>query len=110
MPEALTCAVKDKTELQLICLPFMKEGALFIPTAQSFQLGNTVTVELSILGEPPIMLTGQVVWITPVGAQNQMPAGIGVTLGDTDTAEMLRKKIETHLPTAFKAGRQTHAI
>lgn len=60
-------------------MPFIKEGGLFIRTTQKFELGSEVTLEVSLpdsLEDSEIV--GKVCWVTPMGAQNGTPAGVGI--------------------------------
>lgn len=78
-------------------MPFIKEGGLFVATRQLFKLSENLTLDIALLAEPERhRVKGQVVWLTPAGAQGGKPQGIGVKFVD-DTGGKLRSKIETHL-------------
>ncbi|MGB1261393.1 MAG: PilZ domain-containing protein [Cognaticolwellia sp.] len=64
-------------------MPFMKSGGLFIRTTMPFELAADVNLIITL---PDSLTTsevkGNVSWITPVGAQNGTPAGIGVSFSE----------------------------
>lgn len=74
-------------------MPFLKEGGLFIRTAEPYDLG--AEVELNVLlpdSLEPSIVQGEVCWITPTGAQNGTPSGIGVSF--IDDPDKIRHQIE----------------
>ena len=61
-------------------MPFMKSGGLFIRTTMPFELSADVKLIITLPDAPQSSeVKGQVSWITPIGAQNGTPAGIGVS-------------------------------
>lgn len=88
--------VDNISTLYKIYMPYIKGGGLFIETPKAYKLDEEVKVSLSLLDEPtPLPFNGLVVWITPIGAQGGMPAGIGVQFNDD--AQLIKSKIETFL-------------
>ncbi|MEE8543920.1 MAG: PilZ domain-containing protein, partial [Gammaproteobacteria bacterium] len=78
-PGLLTLTIKDKSALYLAYMPFITNGGLFVPTNSAYKLGDEVFMLLSIMGEKEkIPVAGQVIWITPKGAQGKRTAGVGV--------------------------------
>ncbi len=74
-------------------MPFLKEGGLFIRTAEPYELGSEL--ELNVLlpdSLKPSIIKGEVCWITPTDAQNGTPAGIGVSF--IDDPDKVRHQIE----------------
>ncbi|MDM1695152.1 PilZ domain-containing protein [Thiopseudomonas alkaliphila] len=105
----LNLAIKDLGVLYSSYMSFIKEGGLFIPTTRKYAMGDEVFVLLSLMDEPEkLPITGKVVWITPLGAQGNKQAGIGIQLGEKDLA--VRKKIEAYLAGAQKSDRPTFTI
>lgn len=93
----------DPTSLQQAYMPFIKGGAIFVPTTKELKtgtdrqlgLGDELILNVRLPEElDTISVAGQVVWITPFGAQGGKKAGIGVHFMG-DLADKLRKKIET---------------
>lgn len=87
-------------------MPFVKEGGLFVRTTQQFQLGDDITLELSLpdsLEDAKVL--GKVCWQTPMGAQNGTPAGIGIAF--VDDPELIRNQIETSLARLLNSSEPT---
>ena len=106
----LSLAIKDKGSLYAAYIPFVKNGGLFIPTKKQYKLGDEVFMLLTLMDDKERMpVAGQVVWITPEGAQGNRTPGIGVKFSDQDGGAT-RNKIETLLAGALKADRPTHTM
>ncbi len=106
----LSLTIKDKSALYAAYMPFINGGGLFIPTKKSYQLGDEVFMLLTLMDEPEkIPVAGKIVWITPVGAQGNRAAGIGVQFSDQDEGAA-RNKIEGYLAGALEADRPTHTM
>ena len=109
-PGLLTLTIKDKSALYLAYMPYVINGGLFIPTNSSYRLGDEVFMLLTLMDEPEkIPVAGKIVWITPVGAQGNRAAGIGVQFSDQDEGAA-RNKIEGYLAGALEADRPTHTM
>ncbi len=106
----LSLTIRDKSSLYASYMPFIKNGALFIPTAKAYKLGDEVFMLLTLMeNKEKLPVAGKVVWITPVGAQANKTAGIGVQFSELDNGAT-RNKIETQLAGALKSDRQTHTM
>jgi type IV pilus assembly protein PilZ len=106
----LSLTIKDKSALYAAYMPFISGGGLFIPTKKNYQLGDEVFMLLTLMDEPDkIPVAGKIVWITPIGAQGNRAAGIGVQFSDQDEGTA-RNKIETYLAGALEADRPTHTM
>jgi len=106
----LSLKIKDKAALYASYMPFIKGGALFIPTMQTYHLGDEVMVVLQFMEEAEqIQFKGKVIWITPRGAQGGRAAGIGVQILGDDQGT-IAKKFETVLAGSEKAERATHTL
>ncbi|MEE4202127.1 MAG: PilZ domain-containing protein [Halieaceae bacterium] len=105
----LSLTIKDKAVLYAAYMPFLKNGGLFVPTNKQYRIGDEVFMLLTLMDEPEkIPIAGKVVWITPVGAQGNRQAGIGVQFSEQDAAA--NAKIENHLGGALNSDRQTHTM
>ncbi|MDH3872055.1 MAG: PilZ domain-containing protein, partial [Gammaproteobacteria bacterium] len=90
----LSLTIKDKSALYAAYMPFINSGGLFIPTKKSYNLGDEVFMLLTLMDETEkIPVAGKVIWITPMGAQGNRAAGIGVQFSDQDDGAA-RNKIE----------------
>lgn len=106
----LTVVLKDKAALYASFMPFIKGGGIFIPTNQLFRLGEEVFVLVKFMDEiDKLNIVGEVIWITPRGAQGGRAAGIGIKFKDDKNSEIL-KKFETVLAGSEKAERATHTL
>ena len=106
----LSLTIKDKSALYAAFMPFVKGGGLFIPTKKPYQLGEEVFMLLTLMDDPEkIPVAGKIVWITPVGAQGNRAAGIGVQFSDQDEGAA-RNKIEGYLAGALESDRPTHTM
>ena len=104
-------AIKDKAQLYSAYMPFVKGGAIFIPTTKRYSLGDEVFLLLSLLEDKDrLPVAGKVVWITPPGAQGNRAAGIGVQFADSVEAETVKGKIETLLAGTLDSDKPTHTM
>jgi type IV pilus assembly protein PilZ len=106
----LSLTIKDKNALYAAYMPFVKNGGLFIPTSKRYKLGDEVFMLLSLMDETErLPVAGKIIWITPVGAEGNRAAGIGVQFSDQDGG-LARNKIETYLAGALKSDKPTHTM
>lgn len=106
----LSLTIRDKAVLYATYMPFVKQGALFIPTSKSYKLGEEVFMLLNLMEETEKLPgSGKVIWITPNGAQGNRAAGIGVQFQGEEGIK-IRNKIETYLAGALKSDRSTHTM
>lgn len=106
----LSLTIKDKNALYAAYMPFIRNGGLFIPTSKKYRLGDEVFMLLSLLEETErIPVAGKIIWITPVGAEGNRAAGIGVQFSDQDGG-LARNKIEGYLAGALKSDKPTHTM
>jgi type IV pilus assembly protein PilZ len=106
----LSLTIKDKNALYAAYMQFVESGGLFIPTTKQYRLGDEVFMLLTLMDETErLPVAGKIVWITPVGAEGNRAAGIGVQFSDQDGGAA-RNKIETYLAGALKSDRPTHTL
>lgn len=106
----LSLTIKDLNALYAAYMQFVQNGGLFIPTTKKYQLGDEVFMLLSLMDEADrIPVAGKVVWITPLGAEGNRAAGVGVQFSDQDGG-ITRNKIEGYLAGALKSDRPTHTL
>jgi type IV pilus assembly protein PilZ len=107
----LSLAIKDKAQLYSAYMPYVRGGAIFIPTTKRYALGDEVFLLLSLLEDKDrLPVAGKVVWITPPGAQGNRAAGIGVQFADSVEAETVKGKIETLLAGTLDSDKPTHTM
>jgi type IV pilus assembly protein PilZ len=90
-------------------MPFVRRGGLFVPKNKKYDLGEEVFITLALMDEPEkIPINGNVVWVTPKGAQGNRQAEIGVQFSEADFTAAT--KIEEHFGTGLVSDRPTHTI
>jgi type IV pilus assembly protein PilZ len=105
----LSLVIESKDDLYKAYMPYIKNGGLFVPTMRSYHLGEEVFMLLTLMdSEEKIPVTGQVVWVTPKGAQGGREPGIGIQLSAEDST--LVNTIENHLAGALASNRRTNAL
>jgi len=106
----LSLAIKDKNALYAAYINYVRNGGLFVPTTNPYELGDEVFILLNLMDEAEkIPVVGKVVWITPRGAQGNRTAGIGLQFTDKDGGTA-RNRIETYLAGALESERPTHTM
>ena len=106
----LNLSIKDKETLYKAYMPFVENGGLFIPTTKKYELGDDVFMLLNLMDESErIPAAGKIIWITPIGAEGNRTAGVGVQFSPQDDG-VTRAKIETYLAGALKSELPTHTM
>jgi type IV pilus assembly protein PilZ len=106
----LSLTIKDLNALYAAYMQYVKNGGLFIPTSKKYKLGDEVFMLLSLMDEPErLPVAGKIIWITPVGAEGNRAAGIGVQFSDQDNG-VARNKIEGLLAGKLKSDHPTHTM
>jgi type IV pilus assembly protein PilZ len=106
----LSLSIKDKNALYAAYMPFIRNGGIFVPTTNSYSLGDEVFILLNLMEESEkIPVVGRVVWMTPRGAQGNRTAGVGLQFTEKDGGPA-RNKIETYLAGALESDRPTHTM
>ena len=94
----LSLALKDKAALYSAYMPFIRHGGIFVATPKRYFLGDEVFLLVTLPdSNERLPVAGKVVWVTPVGAQGNRPAGIGIQFADNAEGEAVRGKIEAVL-------------
>ena len=107
----LSLNIREKDALYAAYMPFLKGGGIFIPTNQSYELGQEVFMLLSLMGDPQrIAVQGKVVWITPYGVPGKRTQGIGVQFTQDETGASARAQIEQILGETLASTRVTHTM
>ncbi len=106
----LSLSIKEKQALYTAYMPFVTNGGLFIPTKRIYKMGQEVFMLLNLMEETErLPIAGEVIWITPVGAEGYKTPGIGVQFSDQDGG-LARNKIETYLAGTTESDRATHTM
>jgi type IV pilus assembly protein PilZ len=103
--------IQDKAELLNCYMPFLKNGGIFIPTDQGYDLGETVRVMLIIMTEPEkFSIAGPVVWITPSNVHGNKMSGVGVAFPETVEGKRLKGCIESILGASVLIPHTTYTL
>ncbi|PCI62666.1 MAG: pilus assembly protein PilZ [Gammaproteobacteria bacterium] len=83
-------------DLFLSYMPFLKNGGIFVRTIESYELGDDIMLEITLPDSlESSEVKGCVCWLTPVGANNGTPAGIGISF--VEDKDHIRNQIEKEL-------------
>lgn len=108
--EILTYTINDPLELNLSYMPFINDGGLFIPSMQTYMLGDRILVDLALPGKKDLLrIEGKVIWITPRNALHHVLPGIGIQFTGTN-AKTTKTLIESHLSAGIEVGGYTYGI
>ena len=106
----LSLTIRDKHALYAAYMPHIRNGGLFVPTNNTYRLGDEVFMLLSLMEESEkLPIVGKVIWVTPQGAQGNRTTGVGLQFNDKDGGPA-RTKIETYLAGSLESERPTHTI
>jgi type IV pilus assembly protein PilZ len=107
----LSLQIKDNKELYSAYMPFVKGGAIFVPTPKRFHLGDEVFLMVSFLEDKTrLPVVGKVVWVSPVGQMGGRRPGVGVQLGEAAENDEIRKKIDVNLVGMQDSEIPTHTM
>jgi type IV pilus assembly protein PilZ len=106
----ISIAIKDKQALYMAYMPFIKNGGLFIPTKKLYELGEELFLLVKIMDETDaVSISGKVVWVSPAGALDNRPQGVGIQFTNDDADKTVRL-IETKLGASLSLARPTHTL
>jgi len=87
-------------------MPFVKTGGLFVRTTEPFELGTDIELQVLLPDSlEPSTVIGKVCWLTPLGAQNGTPAGIGISF--VEDPENTRNQIEKAISRMLNSSETT---
>ena len=83
----------SERDLYLAFMPFLVEGGIFVRTPRQYDLGDEVRLNVLLPDAlEECVVEGEVCWLTPIGAQNGTPPGVGVSF--IKDPEKVRHQIE----------------
>ena len=90
-------------------MPYLKTGGLFVRTLTPYDMGQEVTLSVTL---PDALeseeIAGKVVWITPKANQSATPCGVGVEFGEDKL--QLQSRIEKSLGSMLNSGEPTFTM
>ncbi|RVT45267.1 pilus assembly protein PilZ [Rheinheimera sediminis] len=96
-------------ELYRCYMPFLKHGGLFVPGSLTYRIGQSISLTVTLPDEKQaVRVIGQVVWLTPQGAQSATPSGIGVAF--VDDKFQLQEKIEKLLGAMLDSSEPRYSL
>ncbi|MGQ7844831.1 PilZ domain-containing protein [Granulosicoccus sp. 3-233] len=106
----ISFSITDRGALYSSYMSFVQNGAVFVPTARSYEIGDKVFMLLKLMDDHSVSpVSGTVVWQTPAGAQGNKVAGVGVQFSDEDQGST-KNSIEQHLAAAIQGDRPTQTM
>lgn len=107
----LSLQIKDNKELYSAYMPYVKGGAIFVPTPKKYQIGDEVFLMVSFLEDKSrLPVVGKVVWVSPMGQMGGRRSGVGVQLSDTAENVEIRNKIDASLAGMLDSDLPTHTM
>lgn len=111
VPGFISLTLPSLSALYAAYMPFLKNGGFFVPTNAPYKMGDEIFLMLAMKNElERIPITGSVVWITPQGAQNKRPQGVGVMFKNDENSKRGKLKIEQKLGTLLNSLNPTHTL
>lgn len=102
--------ITDKNDLYDAYMPFVINGGLFISTNLPYEMGQDVSLVLTLMDEiEPFAISGKVIWTTPPRSDSYRPSGIGIQFNKTENI-IVRNKIETYLVGTSTSDRSTFTM
>lgn len=106
----LSCHIEDIATLYASYLSFVDNGALFVPSTRTQQLGDEVFIAVTLPNSSErLPMNGKVVWINHK-AQAGRPAGFAVQMG-TDVAGLrIKNEVERLLAGKINSQQSTYTM
>jgi type IV pilus assembly protein PilZ len=102
----ITVEFRNDKALYDAYMPFLANGGLFVQTDQSYTMGDEMMLHVSLPDSlEASKVSGQVCWVTPMGAQNGTPSGIGINF--VDDPEQVRNQIEKSIGRLLNSAEPT---
>lgn len=106
----LTCHIEDIETLYASYLSFVTNGALFVPSNQTQQLGDEIFVAITLPNSSErLPMNGKVVWIN-AKAQGSRPAGFAVQIGTDIAGQRIKNEVERLLAGRIDGLQSTYTM
>lgn len=107
--EEIPVEYRNIHELYKCYMSFIKEGGLFLETNRRYEMGHSLALSVLLPNAiEPLIVSGKVAWITPLGAQSANPQGVGVAF--IDDKHHVRERIETMLGPMLNSSEPTFTM
>lgn len=106
----LSLVFANLDQLHLSFMPFLRNGGLFIPTPDSYQMGEEVSMLIELPDESEkVQAKGIVSWVTPLHSTGHNKEGVGVEFSDGNGIA-LRHRITTLLLDSVDQSKKSHTL
>lgn len=106
----ITCNIDSVDTLYQSYLPFINNGAIFVPTSRKYKLGEEVFVAFTLPQHSErFPLSGKVVWLNNKNTSAK-PAGFAISFGKDATSGRMRDEIEKLLAGKLENDAPTYTI
>lgn len=106
----ITCHIEDVATLYLSYLPFVDNGAIFIPSHTEQQLGDEVFVAVTLPNSSErLPMNGKVVWINYKANANR-PAGFALQIGKDVAGQRIKNEVERLLAGKLNSQQSTYTM
>lgn len=106
----ITCHIEDVSVLYASYLPFVENGALFVPTERVQKMGDEVFIAFTLpQSSERYPMNGRVVWINHK-AQANRPAGFAVQIGDDEAGRKIKNEVDRLLAGKMSAQQATYTM
>lgn len=108
----IECQILDIVQLYRAYMPFVKGGAIFLPTEkENIKLGDILKIKLSLPeAKGDFAFSGKVIWITPRKLlSEEIKTGIGVHIDGPEASE-IREQIETLIKDYLNSDQPTDTM
>lgn len=110
-PGVISLNIKERSALYAAYMPYLTGGGIFIPTNRPYRIGEEALMLLTLPDDPKkYPVVGQVVWITPDGAQSNKLQGVGVQFKQDESGIAIRARIEELLSGTLMSAKPTHTM
>ncbi|MDO4250369.1 MAG: pilus assembly protein PilZ [Moraxella sp.] len=106
----ITCNFTDTDTLYASYLPFVTNGAIFVPSARGHHLGEDVFVAITLPDSPDrYPLNGKIIWINHKASAGK-PAGFAVQFGTDPNSIRIKNEVERLLAGQLDSPRPTFTM
>lgn len=111
MRKKIKITIRDRTVLYNSWMSFTKTGGLFIPSDETFEMGDEVMLILSVMeNDRSFILMCKVVWIASNSGNANHPKGVGVLFPSDDNGKAAKNACETNLAGLLDNPRPTYTM
>jgi len=104
----IALSITDRGALQAAYMSFLENGGVFVPTPQSYALGDPIFLLFGLMDESErLPVQGKVVWVSASGGTAATGVGVEFT---GDKAASVKKSIEDHLGGLINSERATNTM